>query len=451
MRTQLLIAAAMLLAGAIVVRAADRKFPYEAIVNVEDGEYVRSGPGPKYYPTDRLRKGDRVMVHRHDPGGWCMIAPPAGSFSWVRAEHIHKNPNGTGTLKTSGVVVHIGSTINPDDFNTVQANLSQGDAVEILGEKTFTFEDGSRLMYKISPVKREWRWIARKSIDATDSINSEPFPPEQNRKKKNGPVASLDDDSVTKPISARPPQTSDEATSSSRDQSGASEEMSIRKTGPGAELSAASRKQLEDIDQQFREMIRLDPSVWNLDSLDDQYAQLDEDVGLPAMSEMISLRQDAVKRYRKIHQDYMEFFKQTSDTRQRDAELKALQGQPQGTAPAIALNSPAGNPTAQSTPVRTPSPPITVPRPGQPQPAPAFDGAGIVQKMAQTFAGGPQFVLISPDGRMLSFLQAAPGVDLNRYVGKSMGVTGQRVHRDDWNADVITVRGLQPVQLRGSR
>ena len=71
--------------------------------------------------------------------------------------------------------------------------------------------------------------------------------------------------------------------------------------------------------------------------------------------------------------------------------------------------------------------------------------------MAQTFPGGPQFVLITPDGRMLSFLQPGPGVDLNRHVGRAMGIMGQRVHRDDWNADMITVRSLQPVQLRGSR
>ena len=161
MRLLLLIAGAALFANGLVVLAEDRKFPYEAIVEVEDGENVRSGPGPKYYPTDKLQKGDRVLVHRHDPGGWCMISPPPGSFSWIRAEHVQKSGKDSGVLKTNGVVVHIGSTINPEEFTTVQANLSKSDAVEILGEKNFQFDDGPRLMYKISPVKREWRWIPR--------------------------------------------------------------------------------------------------------------------------------------------------------------------------------------------------------------------------------------------------------------------------------------------------
>ena len=58
---------------------------------------------------------------------------------------------------------------------------------------------------------------------------------------------------------------------------------------------------------------------------------------------------------------------------------------------------------------------------------------------------------LSPDGRMLTYLQASQGVDLNRYVGRSMGITGKRYHRDDWNADTLIVQTLQPVQLRGAR
>ena len=46
------------------------EFPYTACVNSAD-VFVRSGPGKNYYPTDKLSKGDKVEVYRHDPGGWC--------------------------------------------------------------------------------------------------------------------------------------------------------------------------------------------------------------------------------------------------------------------------------------------------------------------------------------------------------------------------------------------
>ena len=190
MRSPWFAALCLVLVGNFVapVQAQDRKFPYEAVIDV-DGEYVRSGPGPNYYPTDKLQRGAKVMVHRHDPGGWCMIAPPAGSFSWILAKNVKKTDNDRGVLTANKVVVHVGSAINPDEFTTIQGNLSKGDAVEILGEKTFTFEDGPRLMYKVSPVKREWRWIPRKALVATDAIRSEPFPaePPARQKKPSGP------------------------------------------------------------------------------------------------------------------------------------------------------------------------------------------------------------------------------------------------------------------------
>ncbi|WP_373652740.1 hypothetical protein [Schlesneria sp. DSM 10557] len=467
MRFLLLIACATLFAGSTPLQSEERKFPYEAIVDAEDGESVWSGPGPKFYPTDKLRKGDRVMVHRHDPGGWCMIAPPPGSFSWIRAEYVQKSGPQSGVLKANDVVVHIGSNVKPDEFMTVQAHLSKGDAVEILGEKEFRFDDTMRLMYKISPVKREWRWIARKSIVPADAIRTEPFPaPQSPRKKPSGPVANLDEDAFARPISTGPIRREERDSAGSTDTDGA-ENSGVRKTGPDAEQLAVARKQLDEIDNQFRDMIRQEPTQWNLDSLDEQYRRLDGETGMPSMTATIGSRLDAVKRYREIHKNYLEFTRLSEETRQRDAELLALQSPtvprqipntapPQNVPPIQPIpQQPQAQPQPQ--PQLQPQPqPQAQPQPQRPAPpqgngAPAFDGAGIVQKMAKTFPGGPQYVLIAPDGRFLAYLQPAPGVDLNRHVGRAMGIIGPRAHRDDWNADTITVRSLQPVQLKGTR
>ncbi len=457
MRFLLLIAGAALFANGMVVRAEDRKFPYEAIVETENGENVRSGPGPKYYPTDKLQKGDRVMVHRHDPGGWCMITPPPGSFSWIRAEHVQKSGKDSGVLKANGVVVHIGSTINPDEFTTVQANLSKSDAVEILGEKNFNFEDGPRLMYKISPVKREWRWIPRKSIVAVDALRQDPFPPEQpQRKKRTGPVANAEDETFAQPISTGSTSNDTVVESTARSEKQTSATAGVRRTGPDAEQLTAGRTRLDEIDNHFREMIRQEPPTWDLDSLENLYKELDEELEIASITSAIVLRLDAVKRYRGIQKNYLEFSQLSSETKQRDAQLMAVQAQPgAGQQPVAGPNSVASTaPQIAMAPVQPTMQQPPAQRPVQAQPpaqAPAFDGAGIVQKMAKTFPGGPQYVLIAPDGRMLSFLTAEPGVDLNRHVGRAMGIIGQRVHRNDWNADAITVRSLQPVQLKGTR
>src|SRR6516225_7486602 len=78
--------------------ASNVNFPYETVIEADE-TYVRSGAGTKYYPTGKLRLGDKVIVHRHDPGGWFMIAPPPGSFSWVPAKYVQANGD-RGTITT---------------------------------------------------------------------------------------------------------------------------------------------------------------------------------------------------------------------------------------------------------------------------------------------------------------------------------------------------------------
>ncbi len=445
----------------ISAQAQDRKFPYEAIVDV-DGEYVRSGPGPNFYPTDKLKRGERVMVHRHDPGGWCMVAPPVGSFSWIRADHVQKSGNNSGVLKANNVVVHVGSTINPDEFTTIQGNLSKGDAVEIVGEKTFPFEEGPKLMYKISPIKREWRWIQRKAIVAADAIRSEPFPSEPPpRKKSGGPVANqneLDPDAFAKPISTGPSPLGNDEPGAGRARPRANDAIPSAKGEP----LTGFRERLDKIDQQFREMIQQDPSMWNLNEIAQQYRALDKEASQPAMSNTIALRLDAVARYEKIHNEYVEFLKLTSESKQRDAQLASLQQQHEaqlralGGAPSTTTPMPAqpqlGPPETIANAAPGSAAPVgAAPPANKPTNPGGFVGAGLVQPMARTFSGGPQYALIAPDGRLLAYLQAAQGVDLRRYNGQAMGIIGERQFRQDWGADTIVVRGLQPVQLKTGR
>jgi len=418
-----------------VTFAQERK--YEAIVDAADGESVLSGPGTKYYPTTRLNRGDKVLVRRHDPGGWCMIEPPEGSFSWIMAANVDRDGANRGTIKSNRVVVHTGSALNADDFTTIQSELSKGDAIEILDERTFSFDGEQRVMYKINPVRGEYRWIARRSIVPADAFKSEPFPGNPSPKKRNGPIADNDNDAFAKPVSTGP-RTVDE-------------EQLFEKPGnrkPSSDVDPSTSKQrLAAIDRQFRDMVHQDPPTWNLDSLEEQYQQLDDE-SPGSLTKAIQSRHEAVNRYRKIHRDYVDFFALATETKQRDAQLMAQQFPGTVIGPRTAATTEVP-PVPQSGTQPTPSTSEAAPSPSQPKAQ--FDGAGIVQKMAKTFPGGPQFVLLSPDGKMLSFLQAGQGIDLNRYSGKAMGIIGQRVHRDDWNADMITVRSLQPVQLRSPR
>lgn len=460
----LFIAALLIIAcQQVSAQAQDRKFPYEAIVEV-DGEYIRSGPGPSFYPTDKMRKGSKVTVHRHDPGGWCMISPPAGSFSWIKAEHVQRSGESNGVLKSNNVVVHVGSSLSSDEFTTIQGNLSKGDAVQILGEKNFPFDDGQKLMYKISPIRREWRWIQRKSIVAADEIQTSPFPGESApRKKPTGPVADqmeLDPDAFAQPISTGETVTGP-GSSSSRN---SSPRIGGTQNVLNPEVSNFADR-LDSVDRQFREMIKeQEPASWNLTGIERQYAELDNDATQPSQSKTIALRLDAVSRYEKVQNDYLNFLKISEEAKQRDAELAAMQRD----AEQRAAGGGSAAPNATPTPVMPQPRPQPTPQPvggdaggptggnspvgsAPPANAPKFAGAGLVVPMAQTFPGGPQFALVAPGGKLLAYLIPATGVDLKRASNQSMGIIGDRSFRQDWGADVINVRGLQPVQLRASR
>jgi hypothetical protein len=434
-------------AQGIALSADKTTEPYEAIVDQDDTP-VWSGPNSeKHYPTCRLNKGDRVTVVLSDFGGWCRIEPPKGSFSWVRADDVELQSQNSGTIKSKRAKVYVGSEVHPEKTQSFHVELSKNEPIEVLGVKEFDVNNTRVRMLKISPVaKQEWRWIRRKSIVAADAIK--PFPSEL-------------------PI---PKQTSEPATDNEWDAVQLPESLGTlkRELKPVTEVSEAKvkvaekaaekeqpqqvgKQRLSEIDHEFRDMIKSDCESWNLDTVEDQYIQLNEDVGTAWMTGQITGRLDAVKRYRKTYNEYMAFLKLTSETKQRDAQLSALQAryQPQ------MLGNGARTPTpidadATKTASTTPSAPTTpsTPTPSESGTTPKFDGAGIVKKLAQSFPGGPTYVLISPEGKALTFLQPTPGVDLDRYDGKAMGIIGSRARREDWSSDVITVRSLQPVQLR---
>jgi hypothetical protein len=56
-------------------------------------------------------------------------------------------------------------------------------------------------------------------------------------------------------------------------------------------------------------------------------------------------------------------------------------------------------------------------------------------------------VLLAPNGRILAYLQGDRGVNLDAFVGRSMGIMGTRAYQPDLQTDLIVVRGMVPVRL----
>lgn len=452
-----------------------KSFPYDAKVAVDE-VFIRSGAGDAYYPTQKLPRETVVTVHRHDPGGWYMIDPPKGSFSWIPERYVKRINDTEGEVAEESVIAFVGSEFG-DEASVFQRRLKTGEKLVILGQRQIVTSSGPQSMLQIQPPTRERRWIPGSALIPVDAehraqMNTDPYAVPGNAARPEGVQ-------VFPSIAGIAPKLD-----------GVSD---VPVVAPSAALSAAQQKQSErqqlaDIDRRFSEMLRLDSSTWNLDAIETEYRMLQQTATQKSLSGTIDMRYPAIERYRRRLAKLNELRQLTSQTEQRDATLVARSpyGFSKPLAPALASSpgpesmAAAGQPTqlaqafeefVQSSQTGSshiamengdavlPNPAVNevmdggqvadnasphVIKPGSPQNR--FIGAGIVQRVEDA-SQGSGFVLMSPTGKVLADLKTTGGVSLDSYIGKQVGVQGTRFSEQE-KRDVIEVSALEQVQLR---
>jgi hypothetical protein len=445
MRALPLFALAGYLLGTFPASAQITQFPYEAVVQADD-VFVRSGPGQeRYYPTGKLKQGDRVTVVRHDPGGWYVIVPPPGSFSWIDAGLVRKTGPNQGTVEvpqpTGGpearAIVRIGSQFG-DDCSIYSRELATGDVVEILGEKQLRLERGPALMYQIKPPAQEFRWVKGDYIV--------PVSAQLKQERDRDPFATP---STAKPAPENDPFGAPGTT--------IVRERELQRGTPTGAAATATDARLQELDHRYASMMAQDPSQWRLDELEREYQTLDTGSDA-ALQRIVEQRLAAIRTRRQALADYLEFLRLTSETTQRDAQLLSMQtGRPVPvftSNPLVQLGPPQSSPESASVPPTSGAQlgPTIEALPEEPLPqavdqvAPRLDGAGIIQRSSNPL-GFVQYVLTAPNGGVLATLEPGQGINLEPYVGRPMGVIGQRTHDPRTRVDRIEVRRLTPVQL----
>ncbi|MEX0702757.1 MAG: SH3 domain-containing protein [Planctomycetales bacterium] len=427
----------------IVSTANAAEFPYRAAIEGNE-VYVRSGPGKSYYPTSRLSTGDEVVVHRHDPGGWYMIAPPPGSFSWIRAEYVRQTGPTSGEVTANNVVVRVGSEFG-DTRDVEQRHLNIGDSVEIVGEETVPGDGASIRMHKIKPPQGEWRWIAGQYAvpidrDRKEERDRNPYvPPSNVRDRTPGPAPPAAPGGGEGSLVIR--------------ELNRSEQGAVVRTGPAPDRMQEDRDRLAAIDERFREMVSHDVREWDLDPLEKEYRHLRQAAAHPALANHVELRLEAVERYRQMREDYDDVVRLARETDRRDQELLSMRRPIGGAAASAAaeerpvpppVDEPRARPAPDADPFADPAPRVR----REAHSPERFDGAGIVQRAAGAPPGAPAHALVAPNGRILAYLQAEPGIDLDRHVGHELGLYGERGYRSDLGTDLLRVRGLVPVRLK---
>lgn len=426
---------------------AEDDFPYTAYLAADD-VYVRSGPGENYYPVLKLRKGDRVDVYRHDPGGWYAIRPPEKCFSWVSGEFIEPTEGNLGVVTGERVVARVGSAFS-DIRDVIQVRLDRGEMVEVLEAKRFNSGPAAQTWYKISPPAGEFRWVSGRFVDR----NLEPEPPREPSPGNNLLLArqarnaeggdedetgvKQDDESNDDPLTAdhepgddnqvrlaahtrhlanqrgrrkldeetQPPRARESDADSDAD-ADADDGDDADRLGDRSDkwsrlrrrLSARGNVSAEDLDLLLSATVVDEPSRWDLASVRSK------------ADRALRHAETAVERgrVRRVLRKIDSF----ADIQRRELQFA---GGSQGPAPAL---QPAAG-LAHHRDAR-------------------FDGVGRLTTVLTRQVGGPQFALVDNTGQVRCYVTPAPGVNLRQYLNQDVGVNGTLGYLPDLRTQHVT-------------
>ncbi len=379
---------AMLLALCAVRLAAPTtafatEFPYTAFV-AGDGAVVRSGPGEAFYPVLNLAVGDAVEVWRHDPGGWCAVRPPEGSFSWISADFVETADHRTGKVVGNQVNVRVGTQFS-EVRDAVQLRLDEGDQVEILDARLLTVGDRVTPWLKIAPPAGEFRWVHESHLSrnvqaaAIEEIEESPQPAVATAK----PV-------VAAPLIDLP-------------------------------ADASTGAVLNELLLALSTMVATEPTGWKFAELKRRADELVERAETAVERAHARRFLGKIARFEDIAKRYGSIAEVRTQTATIDREI------------------------AKTAPPPKPVPKVTLDGTVDPS---RYDGIGRLSQIVPRSGGAAKFALTDERGEVTAYVTPAPGVNLRQYAGLDVGVNGIRGFVSEERMPQITAKRIDILSSR---
>jgi hypothetical protein len=318
-------------------------------------------------------------------------------------------------VNADGVASRIGSRFR-DIRDGIQIRLHKGEAVEALGSR----QPGSQTWYKIAPPSGEFRWVAGKFVDPD-------YPKDGVRKtaaasSSNGASGQKADPVEPPPFFESPPpfespRDADRSEDTPRADAGrpGRDATSFRidvappdavdpppptdEEKPSAVYRAMSpeeyQAELEDLDLKLSTMVAEEPTVWSFDAMRQR------------AREMHDLAETAVERGRA--RLLMNKLAQFADIKKRYVAMAASHENVERAGEKLASLHPEKDAAQGADPSGD-----------------QFDGSGQLTRVASPASGAPRYALLDDGGQVRCYVSPVPGVDLGRYLGRRIGVTGNR-------------------------
>lgn len=404
---------------------ADEEFPQTLIVSSETAD-VLSGPGKNHYATDRIPRGTKVDVYRYDPGGFCAIRPPKGSFSLVLASAVKTTADpGVVEVTKSSAKAWVGSRL-PGDFKPMwQVRLERGELLNVIRKVEIgsAFGGDPEFWYQVEPPRGEFRWINKSDLGPQTPASvsaAELASRELERSTSDVEIQSLLNEFRTgKPLA-----------SSQRNGWKALDEMTDAMTdstatgyvSPNEAISDFTMAQtlgvqqnLEAIDLALTQMVLQPKTRWNLRALAEQVAIVRKQATTGTELAMATELEQKIIGFRKIQ------------TESRATESFPTDRLTQLRSPDLLSGS---NANVASRQTRSTGMPKVV-----------YDGQGILRKLVtKGVPGRPIYALEDENGNILKTISPSTGVNLERFVGKPIGLFGRAGFNNRLNRPHLTAQ-----------
>jgi len=167
--------------------------------------------------------------------------------------------------------------------------------------------------------------------------------------------------------------------------------------------------ELTAIELRLSRMAAAPTNLWNTERLEHDVAQLSARAQTPAERDAVRVTQDKINRF---------------------AELGRRADQTQGS-------------SGQVTPIGSNTMGISTAAAGG-----QYDAVGVLRPVVSRRAGAPQFALVDERGQVVTFVTATPDLNLQPYLGRRIGVVGNRGYMPEFQRGYVTATRVTPLNDR---